>query len=59
LNALPSAAIGLPGKARREDAAVGCLPAKTNNAAWRGERGAGQRAAVCSGQWPKHLETFE
>ena len=44
LDALVSAALGVPGKAGRRS---GLLPARRSNAAWRGERGAGERVA-CS-----------
>jgi len=40
LDALASAVIGVPGKTRRRGA---LLCARRGNAAWRGERGAGER----------------
>jgi len=46
LDALGSAAIGVPGKARGRS---GLLPARTSNAAWRAERG----AAGCIARWPR------
>ncbi|MCB2024352.1 MAG: hypothetical protein R3F09_18055 [Burkholderiaceae bacterium] len=43
MNALASAVIGAPGKARGRGRLV---PARTSNAAWHAERGAGKRVAL-------------